>query len=223
MQKALLCVLACALVASCASNTQQKPTALPTASSAENSALANGKRQEAYLGRCKWRRYDDDLILVSNRDGYSILLPGPDWQVKCDDEQMLFAESAHGMYVSIKEYDPQRRVTISEYLQGIASNVEKAMLERGLICTEPEVREIKAAHQTNAAVFMAVDINPLERGSVQLNYWTARQRQDGIVLDFHVSSIVARKARKEVVDATLTNMERAVGLFSLLEELNPGG
>jgi len=202
-------VLGVALLSACATSSPQK------------NATSAAAVEEPSAARCSRSEGSDHLRVLSHRDGYALALPGKDWQIECDEEKLFFAESSTGMYVSVKDYDPQGQVEPLAYLADIAANVTGNMREHGFPVTPPRAVTIQVEHQTIPAVFLAVDFDQVEPNTAQLNYWTAQQRNDGIMLDFHVSAIVPTDLTREETNEILDVMERTAGLFSLLEDRRP--
>lgn len=204
-------VLGVALLCACATSSPKKNT----------SSTVPG--EETSAARCTWSDGSDHLRVVSSRDGYALALPGTDWEIECSEEDLFFAESDAGMYISVKDYDPEAEVDLPAYLTDIAANVGGNMRERGFAVSPPRAVTIQVEHQTIPAVFLMVDLEQLEPNTAQLNYWTAQQRSDGMMLDYHVSAIVPTDLTREETNTILDVMERTVGLFSLLEGPRPAG
>lgn len=169
--------------------------------------------------RCASRTGEDDVLVLSTRDGYATLLSGTNWLIQCDEEKLFAAESDSGAHVSIRDYRPEEPVVLSDRLQQIAGRVVSKMRERGFPASEPNPVTIRTGHQTVDAVFVSIDLGQVAKDTVQLNYFTSRQRDDGMILDFHMSAIVPMNQPQEMIDATILTMERTTGLFSLLADL----
>jgi hypothetical protein len=202
-------VIGVALLGACATSSPQKNT----------SSVADV--DDPPSPRCSSSDGGDHLLVVGNRDGYALSLPGKDWKITCSEEKLFFAESSRGMYVSVRAYDPGGPVELPAYLTDIAMNVGGHLHERGFGVSEPRAVNVQVEDKTAPAIFLMVDLDSVEPNTAQLNYWTARQRSDGVMLDFHVSMVVPTDLTREETNALLDAMERAAGLFDLLEEPEP--
>ncbi|MEM7135682.1 MAG: hypothetical protein AAF500_03835 [Myxococcota bacterium] len=176
---------------------------------------------ELVANRCAARMGEqNDMLVLSKKDGYATLLFGTDWAIECNDEQLFAAQSPGGTHVTIKDFDPGGPVDVPERLSDLANRVAVRMSERGFPATQPSPLKIQAGHQTVDAIFVSIDLAKAADQVVQLNYWTSRQRADGIVLDFHISTLVHMNQPQETMNATILLMERTTALFTLLEDLD---
>ncbi|MEM7437832.1 MAG: hypothetical protein AAF436_21975, partial [Myxococcota bacterium] len=176
---------------------------------------------ELLANRCAARMGErDDMLVLSKKDGYATLLFGTDWAIECNDEKLFAAQSPGGTHVTIQDFDPGGPIVVPDHLEDLASRVAARMSERGFPATQPSPLKIQAGHQTVDAIFVSIDLGEAADQVVQLNYWTSRQRADGIVLDFHISTLAHMNQPQETMNATILLMERTTGLFTLLEDLD---
>ncbi|MGB5808933.1 MAG: hypothetical protein WBG86_00310 [Polyangiales bacterium] len=175
---------------------------------------------ELIVNRCASKVGENDVLVLSKQDGYATLLGGAEWTIQCDDEQMLVAESPYGMHVTVRGSNPPSAFAVESHLMKMATRVADKMVTRGFPVSPPTAVEIEVGHQTVEAVFISIDLTAVAPNMMQINYWTARQRDDGVVLDFHMSAVIPTDKGQQVLDGTILVMERTTGLFTLLEDLD---
>lgn len=164
----------------------EPPPKAPTPSAEEGLAPASAEP------RCVVRVSPDQKLteIVSQRDGYGLLLPGNSWDVQCDEEQILFASSDLLLHVSVLEGDPLQ-TDPEQYLRDIYERSAEQLKAHGWEAASPRVAEVSSPALPNyrrLALFHEVlGVEAEGRPMKSVHGWTTMRTKNDVPLDYHVS------------------------------------
>lgn len=122
--------------------------------------------------------------VVSKRDGYSVLLPGDDWNLRCGRNVALEGSSTGPLHASILTMEVVDEVDSRAFLRWLYSESADDTRKHGLKVSKPSLVEIDDSLVLSYEVVgVTVDGTDLRI----LHAFTARQRPDGTIYTFHVS------------------------------------
>jgi hypothetical protein len=122
--------------------------------------------------------------VVSRRDGYSLLLPGDDWDLRCGTSVALDGSSGGPLHASVLTVEVVDPVDHSKFLRWLYAESADDTRKQGLDVSKASLVEIDDCFVLSYEVVGAsIDGTDLRI----LHALTSRQRPDGTIYAFHVS------------------------------------
>jgi hypothetical protein len=135
--------------------------------------------------RCQVRAVEGKELteVVSRRDGYSVLLPGDDWDLHCGNRVALDGSSGGPLHASVLTVEVVDPVDHAKFLRWLYAESADDTRKHGLDVSKPSLVEIDDCVVLSYEVVGAsIDGTELRI----LHTFTARQRPDGTIYAFHV-------------------------------------
>jgi hypothetical protein len=155
--------------------------------------MAEGRAPDAPERRCAVRVSPDRKLteIISQQDGYGVLLPGGTWDVQCDESQILFASSDLLLHVSIVQGDPTGQADPERYLRTIYERSAEQLKAHGWEAGAPRVAEVVSPNSPQyrrLALFHEVlGVKSEGQALKSIHAWTTMRTKADSVLDYHVS------------------------------------
>jgi len=153
----------------------------------------SSRRDAGSAGRCAVRVSPDKKLteIISQHDGYGVLLPGGTWDVQCDEKLILFASSDLRLSVSIEQGDSQGPTDPEQYLRIVYDKAAALLKAHGWEAGAPRVAEVSSPSSPSyrrVALFHEVlgvqaDGQPMK----SIHAWTMMRTKQSNPLDYHVA------------------------------------
>jgi hypothetical protein len=137
-------------------------------------------------------------VVLSEPDGYRVVLPGLKWAVRCDDEQLLLGEmkGARGeiMLASVGVSD-QSEGPPDSVLRAIHARGSVALREEGLELGSAQLLTLRYSAGAPRRLVMVYEANaPMLREMKMKNVhaWSVLRNESGELLEFHFSAMMAK-------------------------------
>ena len=172
--------------------------------------------------RCVMEQQDQELMVLSQPDGYVLALPGSFWKAVCNEQDLFRADSDLGFLAFVKEFSPREKATVEQFVEQTAMHLAATMRSEGYQPTRPEW--IKVGDGTQKALgFEAMSPGRKAKALKSLFLFTAKQRKDGVILHYMVNWTGPASFGKDAFRKTRMVMTAAIAGFYLIEELKEQG
>lgn len=166
------------------------PSAAAPAAAANDAESASGRGESASSERCMIRLNTDRDVteVLSETDGYGLLLPGTQWALRCEDDAPLIG-SAGLLRLSVRQGEPSDQ-TLEGRLRAIHQRFSSSLSEMGLAATSPEFAKVGTEDKDLEKLVMTYEVHGGEideSRTKSVHAWSAIRTFDGRVLEYHVS------------------------------------
>ncbi len=166
-------------------------TAKPASQTASDADARRARQTElADAGRCMIRLHAEKDVteVVSEADGYGLLLPGTEWALRCEDETPLLG-SAGLLRLSVSFGKPGAR-SLEQHLRAVADRASESLHTMGMEATHPEIVKIGTADGQFEKLILSYEVSGGEIEQMEaksVHAWSAIQTRDGSILEYHLS------------------------------------
>lgn len=141
-------------------------------------------------GRCMIRLHAEKDVteVVSELDGYGLLLPGTEWALRCEDETPLLG-SAGLLRLSVNFGKPGAS-SLEQHLRAVAHRASESLASMGMEAAHPEIVKVGTEDGKFEKLILSYEvaggeIDQMDAKSVHA--WSAIQTHDGTILEYHLS------------------------------------
>ncbi|HVJ19062.1 MAG TPA: hypothetical protein VM686_26765 [Polyangiaceae bacterium] len=162
-----------------------------TASDAEAKRPPSARQSElADAGRCMIRLHAEKDVteVVSELDGYGLLLPGTEWALRCEDDTPLMG-SAGLLRLSVSFGKPGAR-SLEQHLRLVADRASQSLASMGMEASHPEIVKVGTSDGNFEKLILSYEVSGGEIEQMEaksVHAWSAIQTQNGAILEYHLS------------------------------------
>ncbi len=144
----------------------------------------------AAAGRCMIRLHADKDVteVVSELDGYGLLLPGTEWALRCEDDAPLLG-SAGLLRLSVNFGKPGAN-TLEQHLRTVYSRSSESLQSMGMEASAPEIVKVGTEDGQFEKIVMSYEVSGGEIAQMHaksVHAWAAIQTRGGTILEYHLS------------------------------------
>jgi hypothetical protein len=161
-----------------------------TASDADAKRASARQIELADAGRCMIRLHAEKDVteVVSELDGYGLLLPGTEWALRCEDETPLLG-SAGLLRLSVSFGKPGAR-SLEQHLRAVADRASESLATMGMETSRPEIVKVGTSDGQFEKLILSYEVSGGEIEQMEaksVHAWSAIQTRDGSILEYHLS------------------------------------
>ncbi len=144
----------------------------------------------ADAGRCMIRLHADKDVteVVSELDGYGLLLPGTEWALRCEDDAPLLG-SAGLLRLSVNFGKPGAH-TLEQHLRTVYSRSSESLQSMGMEASAPVIVKVGTDDGQFEKTVMSYEVSGGEISQMHaksVHAWAAIQTRGGTILEYHLS------------------------------------
>ena len=141
-------------------------------------------------GRCMIRLHAEKDVteVVSEADGYGLLLPGTEWALRCEDDTPLMG-SAGLLRLSVSFGKPGAR-SLEQHLRLVADRASQSLASMGMEASHPEIVKVGTSDGNFEKLILSYEVSGGEIEQMEaksVHAWSAIQTQNGAILEYHLS------------------------------------